>query len=351
VLTAADIARLVGGTLVGDGGTAVGGVAPLDRAGAADVSFLASAKYTPAFARSRAGVTLVAPDLATAPGPAVRVIVRNPHDALLTLLPHFYTAPVRTPGVDPTARIAPGARLADDVTIDPFAVIGAGASLASGVWIGSHCVIGEGVEIGRDTRLFPRVTVYSGSRLGQRVAVHSGTVIGSDGFGYVFRDGVHAKIPHVGRCLIGDDVEIGANTAIDRGSIDDTIIGAGTKIDNLVHISHNVHVGRCCLLLGQSGIGGSSRLDDFCVMAGQSALQGHLTMGAGARLGGQAGGMGSIPAGQTYSGYPARPHVESLRAYAAMHQLPKYMKLLERLLQDDAARGDPPSAGDLPAGD
>jgi UDP-3-O-[3-hydroxymyristoyl] glucosamine N-acyltransferase len=349
VLTAADIARAVGGTLVGDGGHAVTAVAPLDRAGPTDVSFLASAKYAPAFARSRAGVTLVAPTLADASGPPVRVIVPSPHDALLTLLPHFYTPPVRTPGIDPTARIGPGVQLADDVTIDAYAVIGAGASLGTGVWIGAHSVVGDGVEIGRDTRLFPRVTVYSGSRLGERVAVHSGTVIGSDGFGYVFRDGAHAKIPHVGRCLIGDDVEIGANTAIDRGSIDDTVIGTGTKIDNLVHISHNVHVGRCCLLLGQSGIGGSSRLGDFCVMAGQSALQGHLTMGDEARLGGQAGGMGSIPAGQTYSGYPARPHVESLRAYAAMHQLPKYMKLLERLLQADAA-GDGP-ASDASAGD
>jgi UDP-3-O-[3-hydroxymyristoyl] glucosamine N-acyltransferase len=338
VLTAAEIAVAVGGTLTGDGDAAVEGVAPLDRASATDISFLANAKYAPAFARSQAGVTLVAPDLAGAPGPATRIIVKNPHDALLTLLPRFYTAPARVPGVDPTARIGRGARVADDVTIDAYAVIGAGAVLARGVWIGSHCVVGAGVTIGPDSRLYPRVTLYSGSQLGARVAVHSGTVIGSDGFGYVYRDGEHAKIPHVGRCLIGDDVEIGANTAIDRGSIDDTVIGAGTKIDNLVHISHNVRVGRLCLLLGQSGIGGSSHVEDGCIMAGQSALQGHLTMGKGARLGGQAGGMGSLDAGITYSGYPARPHLESLRAYAAMHQLPKYMKLLERLFEQDKER-------------
>lgn len=339
VLTAGEIATAVGGQLVGDGSVTVHAVAPLDRAGPEDVSFLANAKYSPAFATSRAGVTLVAPDLAAAPGPATRIVVKSPHDALLTLLPRFYAAPSRTPGIDPTARIGRGAQLADDVTIDAYAVIGAGVVLARGVWIGPHCVVGDGVEIGADSRLFPRVTVYSGSRLGQRVAVHSGTVIGSDGFGYVYRDGEHAKIPHVGRCLIGDDVEIGANTAIDRGSIDDTVIGAGTKIDNLVHISHNVRVGRLCLLLGQSGIGGSSHVEDGCVMAGQSALQGHLTMGKGARLGGQAGGMGHIPAGQTFSGYPARSHLESLRAYAAMHQLPKYMKLLQRLLAEDEKRG------------
>jgi UDP-3-O-[3-hydroxymyristoyl] glucosamine N-acyltransferase len=343
-LTAAEIAAAVGGTLVGDGTTAVHGVAPLDRAGATDISFLANAKYAPAFARSQAGVTLVAPDLASAPGPATRIVVANPHDALLTLLPRFFTAPARVPGIDPTARLGRGVRLADDVTIDAYAVIGAGVVLERGVWIGSHCVVGAGVSIGPDSRLYPRVTVYSGSELGARVAVHSGTVIGSDGFGYVFRNGEHAKIPHVGRCLIGDDVEIGANTAIDRGSIDDTVIGAGTKIDNLVHISHNVRVGRLCLLLGQSGIGGSSHVEDGCVMAGQSALQGHLTMGKGARLGGQAGGMGSLDAGITYSGYPARPHMESLRAYAAMHQLPKYMKLLERLYEEDKA--EPPERTD-----
>jgi UDP-3-O-[3-hydroxymyristoyl] glucosamine N-acyltransferase len=333
-LTAGEIAAAVGGTLVGDGSVTVQAVAPLDRAGPGDVSFLANAKYSPAFATSQAAVTLVAPDLATLPGPATRIIVKSPHDALLTLLPRFYSAPVRTPGIDPTARIGRGAQLADDVTIDAYAIVGAGAVLAPRVWIGSHAVVGDGVTVGADSRLYPRVTLYSGTQLGQRVAVHSGTVIGSDGFGYVFRGTEHAKIPHVGRCLIGDDVEIGANTAIDRGSIDDTVIGAGTKIDNLVHISHNVRVGRLCLLLGQSGIGGSSHVEDGCVMAGQSALQGHLTMGKGARLGGQAGGMGHIPAGQTYSGYPGRPHMESLRAYAAMHQLPKYMKLLERLLAE-----------------
>jgi UDP-3-O-[3-hydroxymyristoyl] glucosamine N-acyltransferase len=330
-MTAAEIAAAVGGALIGAPDTAVSGIAPLERATASDVSFFANSKYSGQFARSSAGVTLVAPELADLPGPAVRVLVKNPHDAMLKLIPIFYVAPERTPGIDPTARLGHGVQLAPDVTIDAYAVIGDGAVLSPGVWIGSHCVVGAGVEIGENSRLYPRVTLYSGTRLGKRVAIHSGTVVGSDGFGYVYRDGEHAKIPHVGRCLIGDDVEVGANTAIDRGSIDDTVIGAGTKIDNLVHISHNVRVGRLCLLLGQSGIGGSTRLGDGCVMAGQSAIVGHMTMGDGARLGGQAGAMGSLDGGQTYSGYPARPHLESLRAYAAMHQLPKYMKLLERL--------------------
>jgi UDP-3-O-[3-hydroxymyristoyl] glucosamine N-acyltransferase len=330
-MTAAQIAAAVGGAVVGAADTSVNGIAPLERATASDVSFFANSKYSAQFARSAAGITLVAPDLAELPGPPIRVVVKSPHDAMLTLIPRFYVAPQREPGIDATARLGHGVRMAPDVTIEAYAVVGDGVVLAPGVWIGSHCVVGAGVEIGDNTRLYPRVTIYPGSRLGQRVAIHSGTVIGSDGFGYVYRDGQHAKIPHVGRCLIEDDVEVGANTAIDRGSIDDTVIGAGTKIDNLVHISHNVRVGRLCLLLGQSGIGGSTRLGDGCVMAGQSAIVGHMTMGDGARLGGQAGAMGSLDGGQTYSGYPARPHLESLRAYAAMHQLPKYMKLLERL--------------------
>jgi len=150
----------------------------------------------------------------------------------------------------------------------------------------------------------------------------------------VHRDGVHRKIPHVGRCRIEADVEIGANTTIDRGSIDDTVVGAGTKIDNLVHIAHNVHIGRACLVMAQVGISGSTRIGDGCIIAGQAGLQGHITVGAGARIGGQAGVLGDVPAGETWTGYPARPHRESLRAYAALFKLSGLMKRLERLLDD-----------------
>jgi UDP-3-O-[3-hydroxymyristoyl] glucosamine N-acyltransferase len=164
------------------------------------------------------------------------------------------------------------------------------------------------------------------------VMLHSGVRIGSDGFGYVFRDGAHQKIPHVGRCIIGDDVEIGANSTIDRGSIDDTVIGPGTKIDNLVQVGHNVRIGALCLIMAQVGIAGSTRVEDGVILAGQSGLAGHLTVGKGARLGAKGGAFGDIPAGETWSGYPARPHKEALRAQATLFRLSGLMKMLERLI-------------------
>jgi UDP-3-O-[3-hydroxymyristoyl] glucosamine N-acyltransferase len=202
------------------------------------------------------------------------------------------------------------------------------------VWIGAHSVVGDGVRIGDASRLFPQVTLYSGAELGRRVTLHAGVRIGSDGFGYVFNGSAHAKIPHVGRCIIGDDVEIGANTTIDRGSIDDTVIGAGTKIDNLVQIGHNVKVGQLCLIMAQVGIAGSAQIGDGCVLAGQAGLGGHIIVGAKARIGGQSGVFGNVPAGETWSGYPARPHRESLRSSAALIKLAGMVKQLEKLLED-----------------
>jgi UDP-3-O-[3-hydroxymyristoyl] glucosamine N-acyltransferase len=176
------------------------------------------------------------------------------------------------------------------------------------------------------------VTIYPGATLGARTTIHSGARIGSDGFGYVFRDGAHQKIPHVGRCIIGDDVEIGANTTIDRGSIDDTVVGSGTKIDNLVQIAHNVRIGEKCLVIAQVGIAGSATIGDGVVIAGQAGISGHISIGAGARIAAQAGVFGDVPAGETWSGYPARPHRESLRASAALFKLAGMMRRLEKLL-------------------
>jgi UDP-3-O-[3-hydroxymyristoyl] glucosamine N-acyltransferase len=188
------------------------------------------------------------------------------------------------------------------------------------------------------------VTAYPGTRVGARVTVHAGTRLGSDGFGYVFGDGQHRKIPHVGRCIVHDDVEIGANATIDRGSIDDTVIGAGTKIDNLVQLGHNVRLGRLCLVVSQVGISGSTTVEDGVVIGGQAGVGGHITIGRGARIGGQAGVFGSVPAGETWSGYPARPHREALRAQAALFRLATLLRPLERLL---GTKGGPkPGASD-----
>jgi UDP-3-O-[3-hydroxymyristoyl] glucosamine N-acyltransferase len=334
VLTAAAIADAVGGELRGDPTATVTGVAPLDRATPSELSFLSGAKYAAMFSTSQAGVVLIVPELAEAPGPTgARIVVPKPHEALLSLLPRFHRAPVRVPGVHTTARIGRGAVLGEGVSVGPYAVIGDGVRIGDRVVLDAHSVVGEGVEIGDDCRLYPSVTLYGGTRLGRRVSVHAGARVGSDGFGYVFRDGRHDKIPHVGRCIIEDDVEIGANTTIDRGSIDDTVIGAGTKIDNLVHVAHNVRVGRLCLIMAQVGIAGSVRVEDGCIIAGQVGIAGHTTIGRGATLAAQAGAFGDIPPGETWSGYPARPHKEALRAQASLFKLPGLLRRIERLLE------------------
>ena len=332
-LTAAAIADAVGGVVHGDGSAVVSAVAPLDRARRHHLTFFASARYGPLFAESEAGVALVSPELQDAPGRVLaRIVVPSPHEAMLSLLATLYPAPARESGVHPTAVIGRGVRLGGEVAIGPYVVIGDGARIGDGTRIDAHVTLGAGVEIGSDCHLYPGVCLYSGTTVGDRVCVHSGARLGSDGFGYVFRDGQHAKIPHVGGCIVESDVEIGANTTIDRGSIDDTVIGAGTKIDNLVQIGHNVRVGRLCLIMAQAGVAGSARVEDGCILAGQVGVAGHHTIGRGARVAAQAGVFGDVPAGETWSGYPARPHREALRAQAAMFRLPSLIRGLERLL-------------------
>ncbi|MDQ6717605.1 MAG: UDP-3-O-(3-hydroxymyristoyl)glucosamine N-acyltransferase [Gemmatimonadota bacterium] len=334
-ITAEAIAALVGGELIGDGGASVTSVAPLDRAGPDQLSFLGSVKYAQLCARSGAGVVLIDPEFRDLPSAArARILVANPMEKMLAVLPRLYPPVVTEPGIAVTARIGRGASIGSGVSIGEYCVIGEGAVIGDATVLGSHCVIGAGAVIGSSCRLYSQVTVYERARLGDRVAVHSGARIGSDGFGYVFKNGAHAKIPHVGGCVIENDVEIGANTTIDRGSIDDTIVGAGTKIDNLVHIAHNVRIGKLCLLVAQVGVAGSVVIGDGCVIGGQAGVAGHSTVGAGAKLAARAGVFGDVPAGETWSGYPARPHRESLRASGALFKLAGMMRRIEALLAE-----------------
>ncbi|MGI9140214.1 MAG: UDP-3-O-(3-hydroxymyristoyl)glucosamine N-acyltransferase [Gemmatimonadaceae bacterium] len=330
--TAEAVSELVSGELRGDGSAAISRIAPLDRATADELSFLAAPRYVGAAEKSRAGILVVSPDLAgTETAARATIVVDKPHDAVLTLLPKLYAMPQHTPGVHATARLGRGARVGTGVTVEEYAVIGAGATIADGVWIGPHAVVGDGAIVGRDSVLYAHCTIYSGSELGERVRIQSGARIGCDGFGYVFRDGAHQPIPHVGRCVIGDDVDVGANTTIDRGSVDDTVIGAGTKIDNLVQIGHNVRMGKLCLIMAHVGIAGSVHLEDGVIMAGQSGAAGHVTIGARARIAGRGAVISDVPAGETWSGYPARPHRESLRATSALFKLAGIIRKLERL--------------------
>lgn len=335
-LRIADVATAVGGTLVGDPEVLVRGIAPLDRATRDDVTFLASPKYAAMLATSQAAAVLVSPELRDVPGPVrSRVVVEKPHEAMLTLLPLLYRMPERPfAGVHPTAVVGEGATVGEGACVEAFAVIGAGVRIGAEAWIGPHCVIGDGVTVGAATRLVSQVTLYEGSMVGERCILHAGVRIGSDGFGYVSGKSGHRKIPHVGRCIVGNDVEVGANSTIDRGSIDVTIIGDGTKFDNLVHVGHNCRVGRLCLFTAGVAVAGSTRIEDGVVLAGQVGVAGHLTIGAGAIITAQAGVFGDVPAGETWGGFPARPHKQALRGYAAVSKLPDLMKRVEQLLKD-----------------
>jgi UDP-3-O-[3-hydroxymyristoyl] glucosamine N-acyltransferase len=338
-ITAEAIAALVGGELVGDGRTVVSAVAPLDRAEVNHLSVLGSAKYVPLYVTSKAGVVLVDPSFRDAEsGAPAKIIVADPMEKMLLVLPSLYPQLEEKPGIAATARIGSGTTLGKGVFVGEYVVIGEGAAIGDGTRIGAHSVIGADAVAGERCLIHPHVTLYSRARLGDRVILHSGARIGCDGFGYVFRDGAHQKIPHVGGCFIGNDVEIGANTTIDRGSIDDTVIGAGTKIDNLVQIAHNVRIGKLCLLMAQVGIAGSVVVEDGCIIAGQAGLSGHLTIGAGARLAAQSGVFGDVPAGETWSGYPARPHRESLRASGALLKLAGMMRRIEQLLEQHESK-------------
>ncbi len=322
-LTAARVALLVNGRLEGDEQVEVARVAPLDRADPGTLSFLAEARYAPLASATRASVVLVTAALAdrVAHVPS-RVIVPAPHQALSTVLSVLFPPETPSGRVHATAVIGPDVVLGSDVTVEACAVIGAGCVLGDGAWIGPHCTLADGVRVGQQSRLVAQVSCYSGTTIGDRALIHAGARLGSDGFGFSYAGGVHHKIPHVGGCVIEDDVEIGANCTVDRGSIGDTVIGAGTKLDNLVHVAHNVRIGRGCLLMAQVGIAGSAILEDGVVVAGQAGVAGHLSIGRGARIGAQSGVLSSIPAGERWSGFPARPHKEAMRGYAAVRKLP-----------------------------
>ena len=332
-MTAGQIAGLVGGELLGESGVRLSGIAPLDRAGPDDLSFLASGKYLQQFLNSRAGAVLVIPEhRATPGGPATRIVVASPHKAMLQVARAAYPEPPRPTGIDPSARIGRGAQLGDDVYLGPYAIVEQGARIGARTVIMAHAVIGAGVTIGDDCTLYPHVVCYPGAVVGNRVTLHAGVRLAADGFGYVPGQVEHEKIPHVGRAILEDDVELGANTCVDRGSIADTVIGAGTKVDNLVQVGHNCRVGKRCFIMAQVGLAGSTIVEDDVILAGQAGLAGHLTIGTRARVAAQAGVIGDVEAGATVSGYPARDHRQVMKETAALRRLAPLARDLEDLV-------------------
>ncbi|MGD9740760.1 MAG: UDP-3-O-(3-hydroxymyristoyl)glucosamine N-acyltransferase [Bauldia sp.] len=295
------------------------GVAPLELAGPDDVSFAERARYLTDASATRAGACFCRPkDVASLPPGTIALITAQPQRAYAVLSGKLYPSalrpgPVTAAGIAPTAFVSPGARIEDGVTVEPGAVIGAGAEIGRGTTIGPTAVIGANVRIGRDCSIGPGSSVLH-ALVGDRVILHPGVRIGQDGFGFVGGPNGHLKIPQLGRVLIQDDVEIGAGTAIDRGAGRDTVIGEGTKIDNLVQIGHNVSIGRRCVIAGQVGVAGSATICDGVVIGGQTGINGHITIGEGAQIAGVSAVHRDVPAGGKWAGAPARPLQEWLRA-------------------------------------
>jgi UDP-3-O-[3-hydroxymyristoyl] glucosamine N-acyltransferase len=343
--TVGEIARMVGGRIEGEPEVRVKGIAPLEQAGEDELAFLAQRGYLRFLSQSGAKAVLVSESLAPdAEGFLSRVVVKKPHLALPALLTAFFPPKAEAVEIHPTAVFGKGAELGEDVSVGPYAVVGGGAKIGDGTRIGAHVVVGEGCVIGESSVLFPQVVLYPGTRLGARVIIHSGARLGTDGFGYVPLDGEHRKVPQVGACVVEDDVEIGANCCIDRGSIGRTVIGKGSKLDNLVQLGHNVQVGEGVLIVSQVGVSGSARIGSHAMIGGQAGVAGHTEIGAGAKVGGQAGVIGDIAPGEVVSGYPARNHREYLKAMGRIFKLPKTlsrMKALEDRLSalEEAAEG------------
>jgi UDP-3-O-[3-hydroxymyristoyl] glucosamine N-acyltransferase len=334
-LTAQAVADLVGGRLLGDGGMVVFSVGPIERAGPGALTMAVSPHYAAALASSTASAVLVPPALAdAAAGPAARVVVPDPYGAMIRIIRRLFPATEPPPGVDPTARVGAVSLLGADVTIGPQAVLGRGVTLGDRCRLGPGVVLGDGVVVGEDTRMDARVVCYAGARIGRRVVLKAGAVIGGDGFGYLSRAGTHERIPHVGGCVIGDDVEIGSNSCVDRGSLDDTVVGAGTKLDNLVHVGHNVRIGERCLLMAGVGIAGSTRIGNDVILAGHVGVTDHLTIGDRVRIAAKSGVISNVPADSVISGYPARPNRQVLRAQAALYRLAPFVGELERLASE-----------------
>ncbi|MES2921170.1 MAG: UDP-3-O-(3-hydroxymyristoyl)glucosamine N-acyltransferase [Verrucomicrobiota bacterium] len=338
-LNLSELARWVDGDIVRGGlDLSLTGMAALDAAGPHDVSFLGNAKYHGQFLQSQAGAVIVPRGVTEGPDGAALIAVENPSLAFAVVVRHFAAA-TRTfaPGIHPRAFVDPTAVLDPaKVRVSAGAVVMAGASVGDGSDLGPNCVIYDDVVIGKDCRVMANVTIRERCVLGDRVILQPGVVIGSDGYGYEFSGGRHVKLDQVGIVEIDDDVEIGANSTIDRARFGKTIVGEGCKIDNLVQLGHNVSLGKHCLIISQTGISGSSRLGDYVTVAGQVGIAGHVTIGSRVQLGARSGVTNNLASDTVYAGKPAQPIRDEMKMLAHVRRLPKLVdrvKAIEEILQ------------------
>jgi UDP-3-O-[3-hydroxymyristoyl] glucosamine N-acyltransferase len=338
-MTVAEIAELVGGQARGDGSVMIDGVASLEGARAGALSFLGNPRFRELALRAPAGALLVSEPL---PVDAPQIVVADPYAAFVKVMDRLVAASRPAPGVHPRAVVDDGAELGAGVHVGALAVIGSGAVIGAGAAVLAGAVVGAGCKLGPASVLHPGVVLYPGVEIGARVVVHAGTVIGADGFGYVPSAAGHVKKPQVGTVVVEDDVEIGANCTIDRAMLDRTVIGAGTKLDNLVHLAHNVRVGRRCMILAGTVVGGSVTVEDGAIISGNVTVIDNVTIGAGAIVIGHSGVDRDVAAGETVFGYPALPFGLAKRVYSRFRQLPEIftrVRKLEKALENKGPKG------------
>jgi UDP-3-O-[3-hydroxymyristoyl] glucosamine N-acyltransferase len=338
IRTAGELAEYLGAKIEGDSRAQISGVAAPERAQTRDLIYLDSPRHHERVTNSAAICVLATTGTRLAGKTTLEV--GEPKFAFVKAAHWLLPEPAWAAGIHPTAIVAPGAKVGARVSVGPYVVIEDGAEIGAGTMIEAFCFVGRGARLGENCRLHPRVTLYAGSCLGSQVELHSGVVIGSDGFGYVFGEGRHWKFPQMGTVEIGDDVEIGANTTVDRGSLEETQIRSGVKIDNLVQIGHNVQIGENSVLAAQTGISGSSTLGKHVLVGGQAGIGDHAHIQDGAIIGGQAGILPGkvIRGGQIVWGTPARPLEKFKEQHASLARLPE---LAERVRQLEEAKAAP----------
>lgn len=328
-VTLGELAERLACRLEGDGTLEIRGIRPLETAGPAELVFVADAAHLARLAECRAGAVLLGESLPPADRPALRT--PTPHLAFARALAFFHPAPGVPPGVHPTALVAPDAAIDPAAAVGPLCVVEAGARIGAGSHLVAQVYVGAGARIGAACRIYPQVALGAGVEVGDRVILHSGVVIGADGYGYAREGARCVKIPQVGRVVLEDDVEIGANTTVDRATLGETRIGRGTKIDNLVQIGHNVRIGEDTVIVSQVGVSGSARIGSRVTLAGQAGIVDHVSIGDGAIVGAQAGVPKDVPAGGVVLGSPALPHMEFKRQQAILARLPELRRAVQAL--------------------